>query len=100
GKLTDDDRYRVIAERALRAFAQQLAERPLALSEMLLALDFWTDTPREVVVAWPDGEPAQSALLDVLRRTFLPNRVITGGPEGALAELAEVAPIVEGKRAL
>ncbi|HSN99827.1 MAG TPA: thioredoxin domain-containing protein [Candidatus Nanopelagicales bacterium] len=100
GELTCDDRYRVIAERALRAFAQQLAERPLALSEMMLALDFWTDTPREIVVVWPDGEPAPEPLLGVLRRTFLPNRVITGGPESALAELAKLAPITEGKRAL
>lgn len=100
GELTGEDRYRQIAERALKAFAAQLADRPLALSEMLLALDFWTDTPREIVITWPDGAPPPEDLLGVLRRTFLPSRVITGGPEGSLAELTRVAPIVEGKRAL
>ena len=107
GELTTDDRFRVIAERAFKAFAPQLVERPLALSEMLLALDFWTDAPREVVIVWPDGGPdgggsrAAGPLLDVVRRTFLPNKVLAGGAEGAaLEELARVAPIAEGKRAL
>ncbi|WP_231511045.1 thioredoxin domain-containing protein [Chondromyces apiculatus] len=98
GELTGEDRYREMGARALKAFAAQLTERPLALSDMLLALDFWTDTPREVVVVWPDGEAAPKALLDVLGRTFLPSRVITGGPESTLAALAKAAPIVEGKR--
>ena len=101
GELTTDDRFRVAAERALQAFAPQLIERPLALSEMLLALDFWTDTPREVVIVWPEGGSGAGPLLDVLRKTFLPSKVLAGGSEGAaIEELARVAPIAEGKGAL
>jgi uncharacterized protein YyaL (SSP411 family) len=99
--LTSEDRYRQIAERALRGFSPGLTERPLALSEMLLALDFWTDTPREVVIVWPEGEAAPRELLDVLNKGFFPTKVVTGGPEGAgLQELLKVAPMVEGKVAL
>jgi len=98
-ELLGDDRLRQIAERALRAFAKELTERPIALSEMLLALDFFTDTPREVVIVWPDGQDAPKPLLDVVRRSFLPNRVLTGGAEGSMEALAKVAPIAEGKRA-
>jgi uncharacterized protein YyaL (SSP411 family) len=100
GEMTGDDRFRVIAERALAAFSPQLTERPLALSEMLLALDFWTDTPREVVVVWPGAAPEAGPLLEVVRKTFLPNKVLAGGAEAQIDELAKVAPIVEGKRAL
>jgi uncharacterized protein YyaL (SSP411 family) len=97
---TADDRWREIADRALRHYARTLEEQPLALTEMLLALDFATDAAREVVLAWPAGEAAPEPFLSVLRRTFLPNRALTGGPEGdALARLGKVAPVAEGKLA-
>ena len=100
---TGDDHWRAIADRALATLRDALSERPTSLSDALLALDFRTDAAREVVVVWPKEAGAASAapLLSVLRRTFLPNRALAGSAEGdALAALATLAPIVEGKRAL
>ena len=95
---TADPRWRRVAEDALRWYAPTLEEQPIALSEMLLALDAFTDPPREVVLVWPDGEAPPEPFLDVLRRTFLPNRALTGAAEGtALARLARVAPLAEGR---
>ncbi|MGH7756105.1 MAG: thioredoxin domain-containing protein, partial [Vulcanimicrobiaceae bacterium] len=51
--ITGDDRWRTIAEQAFRAYAPTLAEHPAALSEMLLALDYVTDRPPEIVLVWP-----------------------------------------------
>ena len=100
---TSDDHWRAIADRALAALRVSISERPSALSETLLALDFRTDAAREIVIVWPKqaGPAAAAPLVSVLRRTFLPNRVLAGSPEGEdLAALATLAPIVEGKRAL
>ena len=100
---TGDDHWRAIADRALATLRDALSERPTSLSDALLALDFRTDAAREVVVVWPKeaGEVSAAPLLAVLRRTFLPNRALAGSAEGdALAALATLAPIVEGKRAL
>lgn len=75
----------------------------MSLSETLLALDFRTDVVREVVIVWPRPSSPAAALplVSILRRTFVPNRVLAGASEGeALAALATLAPIVEGKRAL
>jgi len=95
---TTDDRFRARAEGALRHHARTLEEQPLALAEMLLALDFATDAPREVVLVWPEGEPAPEPFLAVLRRTFLPNRALAGAPEGAgIARLGRIASFAEGK---
>src|SRR5512142_605187 len=44
---TTDDRWRERAERALRHHARTLEEQPLALAELLLALDYATDDARE-----------------------------------------------------
>jgi uncharacterized protein YyaL (SSP411 family) len=82
GAFTADDRWRAVAERALRHYAPVLQDHPGALSEMLLALDFATDAAREVVLVWPEGSPAPEPFLDVLRTRFLPNRALTGAPEG------------------
>ena len=98
---TTDDRWRQVAERALSAYAPTLEQQPGALHEMLLALDFFTDSPREVVLVWPEHGAAPAPFLDVLRKTFLPSRAIAGAPEGPrLAELARVAPVAGGRRAL
>jgi len=98
---TGEPRWRGIAEGALRWYAPALAEQPVALAEMLLALDAVTDPPREVVLVWPAGAPAPEPFLDVLRRTFLPNRALTGASEGpALARLARLAPVAEGRVAV
>jgi hypothetical protein len=98
---TSDDRWRQVAVRAFQAHAAVLEQQPAALHEMLLALDFFTDDSPEVVLVWPEGALPPSDMVDVLRRTFLPNRVIAGTEEGARsAALARVAAVARGKAAL
>jgi uncharacterized protein YyaL (SSP411 family) len=99
--ITGNDQWRKIAEQALRAYAPTLGEQPAALHEMLLAVDYFTDVPAEVVLVWAAGQRAPAALLDSLRRTFLPNRALLGAAEGGeLEALAHLAPIAGGKLAL
>jgi uncharacterized protein len=98
---TGDPRWRARAEGALRVHRRTLEEQPLALAEMLSALDAATDVAREVVLVWPPDGPAPEGFLEVLRRTYLPNRALAGAPEGAgLERLGAVAPIAAGKVAL
>ena len=94
------DRRRGIAERALTAHAATLREHPSALHEMLLAVDYLADRPREIVLVWPPGQSA-APFTEPLRRTFLPNRALLGAAAGAdLDALARLAPIVTGKTPL
>ncbi len=100
GAFTSDDRWRVVAEKALAALSMQLTDRGVAMTEALLAVDFLTDTPREIALVWPAASPTadHEALVNVLRNTFLPNRVIAAAPEGAqLASTAKIARFLEGK---
>jgi len=99
---TDDPTWREIASRAFRAHAAVLAERPMAMTEALLALDFFLDEPREIVVVWPDGaDPAAAApLLAVLRRTFLPAAVTAIGCQSDVAAIGRTAPFAREKTAL
>jgi uncharacterized protein YyaL (SSP411 family) len=99
---TDDPAWREIAARAFRAHAAVLTERPMAMTEALLALDFFLDEPREIVVVWPDGSSRADAqpLLSVLRGTFLPAAVTAIGSEAGVARLGSTAPFARDKVAL
>ena len=95
---TTDERWWKVAERALRHYAGTLLSQPAALTEMLLALDFATDAPREVVLVWPEGETAPEPFVSVLRKSFLPNRALCGAAEGdGIARLGRLALVAAGK---
>lgn len=99
-ELTGNQDWREIAERALAAHHGVMIRRALAMTEALLAVDFYTDTPMDVVIVWPGDQPLTVAepLLSVVRTTFLPNRALAAGPEGSLdARLGDLVPMVKGK---
>ena len=99
-ELTTDDRYRVRAERAFQAFGAMLAERPSAVSEMLLAVDYQLDTPKEIVLVVTAGRDDAAPFLAELRARFLPNRILTIVAEGEQLERhARVVPLLDGKTA-
>ena len=99
--LTDGKQYLEQAERALAAFAVTLSSAPTALTEMLLALDFLLDTPKQVVIVAPRGDrEAAQRLLEQFRGTFLPNRMLALLCEGEELERAStVVPLLKGKKA-
>jgi len=95
---TGDARWRSVAEAALRWYAPTLVEQPVALTELAVGLDAFLDGPGELVLVWPRGTAAAAKMLDVVRRTFLPGRALTGAAEGeALLALASVAPVAAGR---
>ena len=99
---TSDDRWRAIAERALISLSGTLTQNPLALTETLLAVDYANDEAREIAIVWPGDATMASAapLLDVLRRTFVPNRAIAAACESEVAALGALVPWIADKSAL
>jgi uncharacterized protein YyaL (SSP411 family) len=98
-ELTTDDRYRLSAENLLEGFGSTLRRSPNALSEMLLGLDFWLDSPKEIVISTTHGTEQAEPFLDVLRQTFLPNKVVVVVPQrGAESKAhAKLVPLTRGK---
>jgi uncharacterized protein len=75
GLLTGRDDYRRRATAVLRLLANQIRRYPSAFGFALNALDFYLDSPLEVVVVGkPD--PRLDQLLQTLWQTYLPNRVV------------------------
>lgn len=99
--LTEQTSYQDEAERALSAFASQISSAPTAFSEMLLALDFLRESPKQVVVVAPSGNrQAALGLLEKFRQVFLPNRTLIIVCEGTELDRASVlVPLLRGKKA-
>jgi uncharacterized protein YyaL (SSP411 family) len=90
------------AERTFRHMAPTLQSNPVALSEMLLAVDFLLDTPKQIlIVVPPEGTTADAApLLSAFRSRFLPNRVLSVVQAGeGQGKAARLIPLLEGKEA-
>lgn len=102
-EFTTDDTYRVRADATVDALSGMFTRAPRALSDGMLALDWRSDRVREVILVAPAGSDAYAAckpLLDRLRATFLPNRILAVVSEGEpLDALAKQIPLLNGKTA-
>ncbi len=100
-ELTTDDRFRQRADALLQAFAGQLRRYPASLTEMLVALEFRLAQPKEIVIVTPGAREQAGAFLDLLRRRWLPQRVLVVAQQGAdLERQAKLVPLLQGKVAL
>lgn len=102
GDLTFDDSYRQRAEKSFKTFAANLQRYPFAFPHLLIALDFYLDQPKEIVLVTPKGKIEQAApFLEALDRTYLPNRFVTLAEEGkGLKAHQQLVPVARGKIAL
>jgi uncharacterized protein YyaL (SSP411 family) len=97
-ELTSDEHYGERAEKTLAAFARTLVESPESLSEMLIALDFRLDSPKEIVIVTPKARTEADIFLAELRGHFVANRVVTIVTEGTnRSALEEVVPAAREK---
>jgi len=95
--LTTDDEYRANADLTLGRFGQALSRGTTGLPKLATALDFRLDRSLEVVLVAPEGGDAE-ALLDIVRNTFLPNRVLVRMKDGeGTGSLVKAIPIISGK---
>jgi uncharacterized protein YyaL (SSP411 family) len=96
---TQEATYLARAESMLRLFAGALQEHPFGFANMLCAVDFYVQRPREVVVVAPTGADT-GALLRRIREVYLPNRtlmVVDPAAEAALPPALRGKGMVDGK---
>jgi uncharacterized protein len=99
-ELTDREHYRTTAEAALRALATTLDNGALAAPKLATALDYYLDQPRQIALVRSKGDDG-AALLSVIRKTFLPSRVLVMTEEGEDAHtLGTLIPWIHDKRAI
>jgi uncharacterized protein YyaL (SSP411 family) len=92
---TGEAAYRDRAEGTLRLFRARLEEAPHAVPQLLCALDWALGPVREIVIAGPPDRADTRALLEVVGRRYLPNKVLLLADGGERqAALARWLPFV------
>jgi len=96
---TDSEHWRHALDHALASCLPRMQERPMAMTEALLAVDYWMGPVREIVLALPSAEfPPQSAFHTRLAETFCPRKaLVICGP--STSTLGEHIPWLRGKTA-
>jgi uncharacterized protein YyaL (SSP411 family) len=94
--LTGDTSLKKRAADTLRLYRDNIERFPAAFGMMLNALDRHLGPSREVVLAGAPGDPALRPMLDLLRRTHLPNTV-TVLADPADPGAAGIIPLLAGK---
>jgi len=95
-RLTGNTDLEKKADQLTRAFAAEVAEHPMAYTQMLAALDFMVGPSLEIVIAGDPALETTRAMIRAVRRKFLPNKVLLlrqDGTEGK--KLAVLSPFVE-----
>ena len=102
GLFTSKEKYNKRAVSALKAFSRTLENTPMALAKMLISVDFYYDEAKEIVIITPQDKKNESKkFIDELRKTYLPNHVLSVIAEGLdLKRQSKIVSIAEGKVAI
>ncbi len=96
-EFSGDPAYLERADRLFSAFSTTLERAPMALSELLLALDYRLDTTKEIIIVGPASGADPSEMLAPLRASYVPNRILAVVTEESIEAHAALVPLVEGK---
>jgi uncharacterized protein YyaL (SSP411 family) len=95
--MTGDPVYRASLDRLFRAFAQRLAGAAVTIQQMLVAFDFASRKPAQIVFAPGDGfEP----LVQTMWSKFLPGRVALAARERTISLLGPAAAALNDMKAI
>ncbi|MBI4736409.1 MAG: thioredoxin domain-containing protein [candidate division NC10 bacterium] len=85
------------AERVLRVFRGQMEQNPFGFGNLLCALDWYVETPHEIVIVGERSAADTRALLRAVHQEFVPNKVIVVAGAGELGKLPAVGDLLAGK---
>ncbi len=82
-EMLNHQQWRRMAETTLMLFSERLEQHPPSLPQMLVALDFYLDKPKQIIIAGkPEGADTRR-LLRVMYERYLPNKVLLLADGGA-----------------
>ena len=98
-QIADDGVMKKQAEATLRYFGALLGESPSAMPLIVAALDSWSATPEQIVLAGHKDDDRTNAFLQEIYRHFLPDTILLLADGGAGQEyLTERLPFMRSMR--
>ncbi len=99
-EFTGETRWRKRAEALFQAFAVSVQRSPSGVPYLLLALDYYYDTPLEVVIVTEEDRGQALPLERVFRGAYVPNRFFAIVTAADAKSQASTLPVLEGKAPL
>lgn len=100
-QITGNSTYLERALRLFKSFSGNLKSRPMILSEMLIALDFYLAKGPLVILLKSGQDPkGYKELLDVWRSSYSPQATLIQVQENQIEELSKIIPALKGKSCL
>jgi hypothetical protein len=103
-QMSGNQEWARMAERTLQAFQSRLMASPPSMPQMMVAVNFYLDKPKQILIAGDKDSPDTQAILREVHKRFLPNKVVVladGGPvQQRLApslEILETLSRLDGK---
>jgi uncharacterized protein len=80
------------AEQTLRLFRDRMEDEPFSFGQMICALDFYLETPKEIAIVGRADQADTQALLRLVHESYVPNKILlvidpAGGTGDAFAHL-------------
>jgi uncharacterized protein len=95
-QMTGNKKLSEMADRSLATFSGRLNEIPQEMPQMLVALDYHLDKPKQIIIAGPRGREDTEKMLRQVHRRFIPNKIILLADGGAGQEfLSRYLPFIQ-----
>ena len=92
-QMSGNQEWAEMAERTLQAFQGRLRAAPPSMPQMMVAVDFYLDKPKQILIAGEKDSPDTQAILREVHKRFLPNKIVLLVDGGAVQE--RLAPGLE-----
>ena len=92
-QMSGNQEWAEMAERTLQAFQGRLRASPPSMPQMMVAVDFYLDKPKQILIAGEKDSPDTQAILREVHKRFLPNKIVLLVDGGAVQE--RLAPGLE-----
>ncbi|MFQ5928330.1 MAG: thioredoxin domain-containing protein [Acidobacteriota bacterium] len=98
-EIAGKERWRQMAEKSIRAFERRLAAAPQAMPQMMVAVNFYLDKPKQILIAGHRSASDTRAILREVHKRFIPNKIIVLADGGRAQErLAQSLEILNSLR--
>jgi len=91
GLITEDNSLTEKAEKSLKLFYNEIIKLPFSSPQMLYTLECFLKTPKEIIISGAIDSNKTMEMLDVIRHTYLPNKILLYADE----KLKSISPFIK-----
>ena len=65
-----------MAEKSIKAFGRRLVQNPQSVPQLMVAMDFFLQKPKQILIAGETDSADTHAILHEVHKRFIPNKIV------------------------